>query len=182
MAQFLSAHGFLLRAPWEYSWHRNWLSPEQVIQKRASRKQQSFPGGSAGKESACNAGDLGLIPGLKRSPGEGNPLQYSGLENFMDCTVHEVTRSWTQLSDFHFISLQETAVPIVIIPDLVSEVKPSHLLHFIQEKWASKSSPHSEENVSSLKEVKCQRICGFFFFTNLVSRNGIYLQIFMNIL
>ena len=46
-----------------------------------------FPGGSAGKESTCNAGDLGLIPGLKRSPGEGNscPLQYSGLENFMDC-------------------------------------------------------------------------------------------------
>ena len=91
-----------------------------MIQKRASRKQQSFPGGSAGKESACNAGDLGLIPGLKRSPGEGNPLQYSGLENFMDYTVHEVTKSWTQLSDFHFISLQDTAVPLVIIPDLVS--------------------------------------------------------------
>ena len=47
---------------------------------------QSFPGGSAGKESACNAGDQGLILGLERSPGEGNgnPLQYSGLENFMD--------------------------------------------------------------------------------------------------
>ena len=45
-----------------------------------------FPCGSAGKESACNAGDLGLIPGLGRSPGEGkgNPLQYSGLENSMD--------------------------------------------------------------------------------------------------
>ena len=44
-----------------------------------------FPGGSAGKESTCNAGDLGLIPGLGRSPGEGNsyPLQYSGLENSM---------------------------------------------------------------------------------------------------
>ena len=42
-----------------------------------------FPGGSAGKESTCNAGDLGLIPGLGRSPGEGKgyPLQYSGLEN-----------------------------------------------------------------------------------------------------
>ena len=47
---------------------------------------QGFPGGSAGKESACNAGDLGSIPGLGRSPGEGNgyPLQYSGLENPMD--------------------------------------------------------------------------------------------------
>ena len=46
--------------------------------------------GSAGKESACNAGDLGSIPGLGRSPGEGKgyPLQYSGLENSMDCVVH----------------------------------------------------------------------------------------------
>jgi len=50
-----------------------------------------FPGDSA---DACNAGDLGLIPGLRRSPGEGKgyPLQYSGLENSMDCTVHGVTR------------------------------------------------------------------------------------------
>ena len=47
-----------------------------------------FPGGSAGKESVCNAGDLGSIPGLGRSPGEGkgHPLQYSGLGNSMDCT------------------------------------------------------------------------------------------------
>ena len=56
-----------------------------------------FPCGSAGKESACNAGDLGSIPGLGRSPGEGNgyPLQYSGLENSMDCIVHGVTKSQT---------------------------------------------------------------------------------------
>ena len=48
--------------------------------------------------------DLGLIPGLGRFPGErkGYPLQYSGLENSMDCIVHEVSKSWTQLSDFHF--------------------------------------------------------------------------------
>ena len=61
-----------------------------------------FPDGSAGKESACNAGDLGLIPGLGRSPGEGKgyPLQYSGLENSMDCIV--VATSRTRLSDFHF--------------------------------------------------------------------------------
>ena len=47
-----------------------------------------FPGGSAGKESVYNAGDLGSVPGLGRSPGEGkgHPLQYSGLENSMDCT------------------------------------------------------------------------------------------------
>ena len=65
-----------------------------------------FPGGSAGKESSCNAGDLGLIPGLERSPGEGNgnPLQYSGLEISMDCMVHGVAMSWTGLSDFHFHS------------------------------------------------------------------------------
>ena len=59
-----------------------------------------FPCGSAGEESACNVGDLGLIPGLGRSPGErkGDPLQYPGL----DYTVHGVTKSWTWLSDFDF--------------------------------------------------------------------------------
>ena len=50
-----------------------------------------FPGGSAGEKSACNAGDLGLIPWLGRSPGEGQgyPLQYSGLENPMDYSRKE---------------------------------------------------------------------------------------------
>ena len=63
-----------------------------------------FPGGSAGKESACNAGDLGSIPGLGRPPGEGNgyPLQYSDLENSMDrgtwwAAVYGVAQSWTRL-------------------------------------------------------------------------------------
>ena len=67
-----------------------------------------FPDGSDDKESACNAGDLGLIPGLGRSHSEENsyPLQYSGLENSMDsrgwqAMVHGVAKSWTQLSDFH---------------------------------------------------------------------------------
>ena len=62
-----------------------------------------FPGDSAGKESACSAGDLGLIPGLGRSPreGKGYPLWYSGLENSMDWIVHGVTKSQTQLSNFH---------------------------------------------------------------------------------
>ena len=66
-------------------------------------------GGSEVKAPACNAGDLGSIPGLGRSPGEGNgnPLQYSCLENPMDggawwATVHGVTKSWTRLSDFTF--------------------------------------------------------------------------------
>ena len=74
---------------------------------------RGFPGGSEDKASACNAGDPGSMPGLGRSPGEGNgnPLQYSCLENPMDrgawqATVHRVAKSQTQLSDFtslHFI-------------------------------------------------------------------------------
>ena len=67
-----------------------------------------FPCGSVGKESVCSAGDLGLIPGLKRPPGEGKgcPFQYSVLENPMDYTVHGVAKSQTWLGDFHFTSLQ----------------------------------------------------------------------------
>ena len=63
-----------------------------------------FPDSSAGKESACNAGDLGLSPGLGRSPreGKGYPLQCSGLENSMGCIVHGTAKSQTRLSDFHF--------------------------------------------------------------------------------
>ena len=58
------------------------------------------------KESICNSGDPGSIPGSGRSPGEekGYPLQYSGLENSMDCVVHGVSKSWTGLSNFHFHS------------------------------------------------------------------------------
>ena len=64
---------------------------------------KGLPWGSAGKESACNVGDLGSIPGLGRSPGEGKgyPLQYSGLENSMDSVVHGVAKSQTRLSNFH---------------------------------------------------------------------------------
>ena len=68
-----------------------------------------FPCGLDSKESTCNAGDPGSIPGLGRSPGEGNgnPLQYSCLGNPMDrgacwATIHGVPKNWTQLSDFHF--------------------------------------------------------------------------------
>ena len=59
------------------------------------------PGGSAGKESSCNVGELGSIPGLGRSPGEGNgyPPQYSGLENSIDCIVHGVTKSRTHMTE-----------------------------------------------------------------------------------
>ena len=67
---------------------------------------KGFPGGSNGKESACDAGDAGSISELRRSPGveNGNPLQYSCLENSMDreawwATVHGFTKGRTQLSD-----------------------------------------------------------------------------------
>ena len=57
-----------------------------------------------GKESVCNVGDLDSIPGLGRLLGEGKgyPLQYSGLENSMNCIVYGVSKSWTRLSDFKF--------------------------------------------------------------------------------
>ena len=63
---------------------------------------ETFPGGSACKEAACNAGDLGLIPGLGRSPGggKGDPLQYPGRENSLDCVVHRVVKSQTRLTTF----------------------------------------------------------------------------------
>ena len=63
-----------------------------------------FPGDSDGKESACNVGDLSLIPGSGRCPGEGNgnPLQYSCMENPMDGGARWATKSWIRLSDFTF--------------------------------------------------------------------------------
>ena len=78
----------------EQSWHFNNALPFLLL-----------PLWLSGKESACNVGNLGSIPGLGRSPreGKGNPLQYSGLENFMDCIVHKVAKSQTRLSDFHII-------------------------------------------------------------------------------
>ena len=83
----------LIRAP--HSWR-----------KIESYTKKGFPGGSDGKESACNAGDPGLMHGSGRSPGEGNgnPLQNSCLENSMDrgawlATVHGFSKSRTRLSD-----------------------------------------------------------------------------------
>ena len=80
-----------------------------------------MPGGSDGKASAYNAGDPGSIPGLGRSPGEenGNPLQYSCLENSMDggawwATVHGVTKSRTRLRDFN-VNVSTTVVATVVV-------------------------------------------------------------------
>ena len=71
-------------------------------------KKQGFLGVSAGKETTCNVGDLGSIPGLEGYPGEGKgyPFQYSGLENSMDCIVHGVGNRWPRLSYFHFMKKQ----------------------------------------------------------------------------
>ena len=88
-------NGSLLRWPWTPA------ESEEAKQLRKEREQDvgrqvfiqiGFPCGSAGKESACNVEDLGWVPGSGRCPGEGkgNPLQYSGLENSMDCIVHGV--------------------------------------------------------------------------------------------
>ena len=82
------------------TWGQNWLLPAAPA---------GFPGGSDSKVSVCSAGDPSSIPGLGRSPGEGNgsPLQYSCLENALDggawqATVHGVAKSQTRLSDFTF--------------------------------------------------------------------------------
>ena len=76
-----------------------------------------FPCGSAGKESASNVGDWGLIPGLGRFPGEGKgyPLQYSGLENSMDCIVQGATKSQTRLSDFLFHYASSSSLNIILV-------------------------------------------------------------------
>ena len=78
----------------------------RIPYKESSSQIQGFPGGSEVKASACSAGDLGLIPGLARSPeeGNGNPLQYSCLENPVDggawwATVLGVAKSRTQVSN-----------------------------------------------------------------------------------
>ena len=83
------------------------------IHRRKNRLPTSvflgFPGGSAGKEYTCKAGDLGLIPGLGRSleEGKGYSLQYFGLENSMDCIVHRATKSHKRLSYFHLYYLED---------------------------------------------------------------------------
>ena len=84
---------------WEVHWRMDRLPTPVFL---------GFPCGSSGKESSCNAGDLGLISGLGRSPGEGKgyPLQYSGLENSMDCIVHGVSckeSDTTEQLSLHFI-------------------------------------------------------------------------------
>ena len=100
---------------------------------------RGFLGGSAGKESACSVGDLGSIPGLGRSPGEGNgyALQNSGLENSMDSRVHGVAKSPTRLSDFQFQWLRlcaSNAEAAGLIPGQETKV-PHAVCGVANKKW-----------------------------------------------
>ena len=112
-------------------WHRliTWFTSIIVIM------YLGFPAGSAGKESACNVRDLGSIPGLGRSPGEGKgyPLQYSGLENFIDCKVHEVTKSWAQLSNFHVHVMSQILSNALSLRTALWKWHP-YYLHFADEE------------------------------------------------
>ena len=102
VAQLVKNH-FQCRRPWFNSvlvkipWRRDRLPTPVLL---------DFPCGLADKESFCSVGDPGSIHGLERSPGEGKGylLQYSGLENSMDCIVSRVAKSRTELSDFYFLS------------------------------------------------------------------------------
>ena len=99
---------------------------------------KGFLCGSVDKESACDAGDPNSIPESGRSLGEGKgyPVQYSGLENSMDCRVHRVTKSGTQLSDFHFTShsLWDFSSPT---KPKSTAVKAQSLNHSMPGNWAS---------------------------------------------
>ena len=81
---------------------------------------------------APNTGDLGSIPGLGRSPGEENdyPLQYSGLENSVDCIVHGVAKGQTQLSDFHFHLL--VIHSIVLVSGIQQNDKVIHICSYFK--------------------------------------------------
>ena len=126
---------------------------------RGYSKYLGFPCGSAGKESTCDAGDLGSIPGLRRSPGEGKgyPLQYSGLENSTDCIVHGVSKSrtWQRLSlhwkhkdKWSFTSLKTQQVKQHLNWQLKNEwgVTPKK----DEVKWWEKPSRQSEKHIQSL--------------------------------
>ena len=128
-----------------------WIYPDCSWESTEARQDTShwhfrelplgFPGGSDSQESVCNVGDPGLIPGLGRSPGEGNgyPLQYSDLESHMNrrtwqATVQGVTKSWTRLSDCHCPLFSKSAMLL------------SHDLYPI----GASTSEHSQEKVSVL--------------------------------
>ena len=107
----------------------NACSKEPTCQ--CKRHKRHFPGGSDGKESTCNVGDLGSIPGFKRSPGEGNsyPFYYSCLQNSMDrgdwqAPVHGVAKSWTRVSDsLHSKTPQWTSQVALVVKHLLANAR-----------------------------------------------------------
>ena len=104
---------------WKIHWRRDRLPTPVFL---------GFPGGPAGKESACNAGDPSSIFGSGRSSEEGNgqPLQYSGLESSMDYIVHGVTKSWTHLSNFHFYKVNYSVFQNWLAAESELQVKRYH--------------------------------------------------------
>ena len=120
---------------------------------------ESLPCGSAGKESAYNVKDLGLIPGLGRSPGEGKgyPLQYSGLENSLDCIVHGVAKCQTLLSDFHFHFLKNAACNSIFFSTLLS-LSITFLPAYISTEYINSLTRKSIFN----PDTRCRSLLGTF--------------------
>ena len=127
-----------------------------------------FPCGSTGKEYAYKVGDLGSIPGLGRSP----PLQYSGLENSMDCIVDGVAKSRTRLSDFHFHrennSGRRRDFPLRY--KTIKQTKTNGLLHTVSQLKQSKCESGKKKNKTLLwpshrKPSKCQFLFNEKFLT-----------------
>ena len=107
--QYLGAHGPSSKCPLilKVISRKDMISQNLLVSyNMRSMNKDQFPCSSAGEKSTCNAGHPGSIPGSGRSSGEqiGCPLQYPGLENSMDCIVNGVTKSWTQLSNFHLLT------------------------------------------------------------------------------
>ena len=113
-----------------------------------SQKLGYFPCGSAGKESACNVGDLGSIPGLGRCPGEGKsyPLQYIGLENSMDCIISGSQRVGHRLSDFH----PSLITNLICIPEIYIQIYIQVYIQWIHESILSSMSQMLPFKASSL--------------------------------
>ena len=102
-----------------------------------------FPGGSVGKESTCNVGNLGSVPELGRSPGEGKgyPLQSSGLENSMDCIVHGVAKSRTHNQANFTFTEKVISILCASFPHLKSGLNNmTFLLGFVRIKLYNKTS------------------------------------------
>ena len=110
-------------------------------------RRRGFLDGSAGKESAFNAGDLGLIPRLGRSPGRGNgyPLQDAGLENSMECIVHGVAKSQTRLSDFPFTGELRVPLEINILVYTHKQLRSIVMLQLSEMAESNHSSPFATE-------------------------------------